>query len=108
MKMKRSKYIEGVVPRLQKNEITAWIDGSMIYGSDADKANKLRSFSKGRLRTSGQNLLPTIQEQGHELFEAGDTRANENIFLTTYHTAFMREHNRLCEKYAALYPELSD
>lgn len=30
-------------------------------------------------------------------FLAGDVRANENLILTSYHTVFLREHNRLCD-----------
>lgn len=29
--------------------------------------------------------------------EAGDARSNENLILLSYHTLFMREHNRICD-----------
>ena len=29
-------------------------------------------------------------------FFSGDTRVNDNIGLTSIHTIFVREHNRLC------------
>jgi peroxidase len=105
-------------PRQQINVITAFIDGSQIYGSDATRAAALRTFSGGQLKTSEGNLLPlntmglpndnALGLPGDSLFVAGDTRANENIELTAIHTLFMREHNRLADKYAALNPTWTD
>ena len=45
-------------PRQQTTSVTAWIDGSQIYGSDAATADKLRSHVGGKLLTSDGNLLP--------------------------------------------------
>src|SRR5215217_6417425 len=39
-------------PLQQVNVVTAWLDGSQIYGSDAATADKLRTHSGGRLKTS--------------------------------------------------------
>lgn len=44
--------------RQQINSITAFIDGSNVYGSDATRAAALREFVGGRLRTSAGNLMP--------------------------------------------------
>lgn len=112
-------------PREQVNTITAWIDGSSIYGSDESTALALRTLSGGQLKTSEGGLLPlndldtfpdgTLPMHNdagivpdEELFAAGDVRANENIELTSMHTLFVREHNRLAEKIAASDPTLSD
>jgi hypothetical protein len=105
-------------PRQQPNEITAWLDGSMIYGSDPVRAAALRTFSGGRLKTSPGDLLPlnTLglpnDNQGpfpdDQLFLAGDTRANENAELTALQTIFMREHNYWADHIAAQNPGLDD
>ncbi|MCB1095697.1 MAG: hypothetical protein KDN22_09000 [Verrucomicrobiae bacterium] len=92
-------YIEGV--RQQTNEITAFIDGSNVYGSSAEIATELRANDgSGRLKTSDGNLLPfntngfdNAPTNSPNFFLAGDFRANEQIALTAMHTLFMREHN---------------
>jgi hypothetical protein len=98
-------------PRQQINNVTAWLDGSMIYGSDPLRAKWLRSFEGGKLKvTSHQtgDLLPRLGrdsnapnmdriQENSELFVAGDARANENPALTSLHTLFVREHNRVAK-----------
>lgn len=96
-------------PREQVNNITAYIDASNVYGSDPVRAAALRANDgSGRLATSAGNLmpfntggLPNAGGTGAELFLAGDVRANEQLGLTTMHTLFMREHNRLATQIAA-------
>uniref|UniRef100_A0A6G1SPA2 Peroxidasin n=1 Tax=Aceria tosichella TaxID=561515 RepID=A0A6G1SPA2_9ACAR len=46
--------------------------------------------------------------QGLYCFDAGDTRANEQIQLASLHTIMMREHNRLANGLAAINPHWSD
>ena len=103
-------------PREQVNEISAYIDGGMVYGSDEERANELRSFEGGKLRVSDNNLLifndadlPN-QDNGPDerLFLAGDVRANENVALTSLHTLWVREHNRIATELASEDPSLSD
>lgn len=104
-----------VNPRQQLNEISGWIDASNVYGSDVDRATALRTISgDGKLKISSGNLLP-FNEPGlsnaggssAELFLAGDVRANEQLGLTTMHTLFVREHNRLADIIAERNPRLS-
>lgn len=91
--------------RQQINQITAFIDGSVIYGSDAELADQLRTFEDGLLKTSEGDLLP-YGEDG--FFLAGDIRANENAALTSMHTIWVREHNRIATELAAENPDLTD
>lgn len=91
-------------PREQLNSITAWLDGSMIYGSSEATANSLRTFSGGKLKTSDGDLLPLV----NGAFVAGDIRVNENPELTSLHVLFLREHNRQADKIAAANPSLTD
>jgi len=106
-------------PRQQVTDISAFLDGSMIYGCDATRANALRAFTGGRLKTSAGNLpplntagLPNANDAGifpdDQLFLAGDVRANENLELTAIHTLFLREHNLLAGAIAAANPGLTD
>lgn len=105
-------------PRQQINSITAFIDGSQIYGSDATRAMALRTLTGGHLKTSDGNLMPynsaglindnPLGAPAASLFLAGDTRANENIELTAMQTLFVREHNRLADKLAAAHPTWND
>lgn len=105
-----------VSPREQENALTAWIDGSQIYGIDEERANWLRTFTNGTLKVSTGNLLPyntvngekdgAIDTNAPEMdqidngqsahFVAGDVRASEQPGLTTLHILFVREHNRIC------------
>ena len=106
-------------PRQQVNSITSFIDGSQIYGSDAERSAALREFVGGRLKTSAGNLLP-INTAGlanandahavpdNQLFLAGDVRSNENPELCALQTLFMREHNRIAAAAAAKNPSWSD
>ena len=106
--------------RTPVNEVTSYIDASMVYGSDATRTAALRTGggTGAKLLTSANNLLPyntadlPVENNGPlpntQLFLAGDVRANENALLTTLHTVFVREHNRLVDAIAAQQPELSD
>ncbi|MEO1567551.1 MAG: peroxidase family protein, partial [Pseudomonadota bacterium] len=95
-------------PREQENEITSWIDGSMIYGSDEERNAALRETGTPYLATSAGNLLPFntnslanangFVSDPTRLFLAGDVRANEQLGLTVLHTLFVREHNRLAQR----------
>lgn len=103
--------------REQTNLNTAWIDGSVVYGSDSLRAAWLRTFQNGKLKTSSGNFLPWNTVNGEEsgaidpnapsmandadhtvkTFVAGDVRAGEHPGILSLHTIFVREHNRICD-----------
>lgn len=106
LEAKRSKSKDNIFGVAQQiNEITALIDGSNIYGSDAAKTESLRSMSGGRMTVQEDGSLPA-DERG--FYRAGDERANENIGLTSMHTLFVREHNRIADNFAAENPCWTD
>lgn len=136
--MSRSEVMHGTGtskenPRQHPNNVSAYIDGSQIYGSDKIRADWLRTNKDGKLKVSRGNLLPwntttgefndpelnTINgeaaygmdndtERSTKLFVAGDRRANENPLLISFHTLFVREHNRICDELKENDASLSD
>ncbi len=99
--------------REQVNEITPFIDASNVYGSDEARAAALRGAG-GKLLTSVGELppmnidgLPNAGGTGDNQFLVGDVRGNENVGLTSIHTVFVREHNRLVDELAARNPDMT-
>ncbi|GAB1597499.1 peroxidasin-like [Argonauta hians] len=111
-------------PREQLNAITAFIDGSNVYGSNFEDASGLRDLtsSRGLLRVGaspeGKALLPfdnngllanvdcQLEATKRHLpcFLAGDHRANEQLALTAMHTLWLRQHNRIATELLQLNP----
>lgn len=133
IKYNRSKIAEGFGtsvdnPARYQNKVTAFIDGSTIYGSDELRAKWLRVGIGGLLKTSEGNLLPwntidgnfnsdidvsapTMEDESNQLlryFVAGDVRANENPLLIAMHTLFVREHNDIAKKLSIKYTTWAD
>ena len=85
------------------NEITAYIDASMIYGSDAETVEKMRVDGGKLIMTEDSQL----ELEGVNLV-TGDVRAAENVLLSSMHTIFTREHNRIVDEMAEADPSLTD
>ncbi|BES90095.1 Animal haem peroxidase [Nesidiocoris tenuis] len=111
-------------PREQLNQVTSYLDGSVIYGSTTKLSKRLRSFSRGRLAVTysadGKELLPISIDlsdgcnreeeanKGRYCFLAGDSRSNENLHLTTLHLIMLRQHNRIAGELAKVSPHWDD
>lgn len=115
----RSNYsvIDGV--RQQINANSAFLDGSVVYGSDLARSRVLRTLDgTGHLASSTGNFLPfnltgiTNQPERApdpaDFFLAGDVRANENSALTAMQTLLMREHNFWADSIKSGDPTLDD
>jgi peroxidase len=105
-------------PRTPVNRTSAFIDASVIYGTDAFRLAWMRTYQNGKMKTSFDNLLPyntvtgkinaTIDPNAPPMaldggfpqryFISGDIRANEQPTVTVLHTLFLREHNRICDE----------
>ncbi len=90
--------------RAYENQITAFIDGSNIYGSSEEALELLRDEG-GRLQIAADGLLLPDGVGG---VLTGDIRAAENVALTSMHTLFVREHNWWADNLAGRFPRLSD
>ncbi|MFZ4767673.1 MAG: peroxidase family protein, partial [Roseimicrobium sp.] len=115
--LSRSGYdtVNGV--RQQVSEITAYIDASMVYGSDDARAFALRTLDgTGRLKVTANathgDLLPFntdgLDSAPPVFFVAGDIRVNEQSGLIAIQTLFLREHNHWADVYKAANPSASD
>ncbi|XP_029476477.1 eosinophil peroxidase-like [Oncorhynchus nerka] len=116
--------------REQINSLTAFLDLGQVYGSEEGLARDLRDLTNngGLLRVNknftdkGREFLPFTKLKGNmcstrsrvtndtnarevPCFIAGDGRVDENIALTSIHTMFMREHNRLARALSRLNPQ---
>jgi len=115
-----SVFFSAVTPREQMNQITSYIDASVVYGSSEQEIMNLRDLeSKGLLKSNsnignGKPLLPFNRDTPIEClqpddspvpcFLAGDFRANEQLGLLSMHTIWMREHNRIAQELGDLNP----
>merc|ERR1719320_13879 len=91
----------------QMNAITAFVDGSNVYGSDENRTRKLRTLSDGLMKTHAddETMLPTrtqcnfvtkLPKHPDELV-TGDVRALIQPTLASMHTLFLAEHNKIAK-----------
>ncbi|KAM7414776.1 hypothetical protein PAMA_019544 [Pampus argenteus] len=109
-------------PRIQVNLVTAWIDGSSIYGPSTSWSDSLRSFSQGLLTSGSEWNMPSegtgnmwsaadpsTGDHGHSgLYELGNAWANENLFTAAEGIIWFRYHNYVASKLHEEHPEWSD
>jgi hypothetical protein len=87
------------------NQVSAWWDGSQIYGSDLETQKRVRSGTRGHLAVGDGGLLP-LDPATHQ--DVTGVTANYWLGLALMHTLFTLEHNSICDRLVAEYPSWSD
>uniref|UniRef100_UPI0035900797 dual oxidase 1-like isoform X2 n=2 Tax=Myxine glutinosa TaxID=7769 RepID=UPI0035900797 len=113
-------------PRLQTNTVTAWLDGSAIYGSSHVWCSALRTFKDGLLTTGKDPSLPPVSkhrlrmqrnpppapeltpENQDIIYEFGNAWGNESPFLRVLGTVWLRFHNFQAKRMKDDHPDWSD
>ncbi len=102
-------------PAAYRNSETHWWDASQLYGSSANRIRAVRTDpATGELRADGKLALVDghlpRQTVGADIGRPGEVElagVNGNwwLGLSLCHTLFVREHNHLCDRLKAEYPE---
>ena len=98
--------------RQQINQITHYLDASMVYGNNAEEAAALRSFKGGCLKQGDRfgpfkgNLpfSPVPSPSGVPFFAAGDIRVDNYVHQTIMVTLWVRQHNYIVDQLSKLNP----
>jgi hypothetical protein len=114
MEFHRSEFfIDGEGVRQFEAVNNPWLDLGTVYGDTQERNALLRAFENGLMLTyvpTGNGFngeeFPPMNEQG--MFLCGDIRCTENSMLFSWHTLFLREHNRLAREYLANNPGALD
>jgi dual oxidase len=119
------------VPRQQLNEISAFIDGTLIYGPNKAWTDALRLFENGLLASTNDTgshpgrEFPALNDlrlpfanpappRDHKLkpvkrfYKIGNPRGNENPFLLTFGILWFRYHNYQARRVQAEHPDWRD
>jgi len=107
-------------PREHMNQVTHYLDGSVVYGNNLCESEKVREGRSFLLRTSPNTLsrpgnslkdllpltgnVPMCKAADGQCFLAGDERVNEHPGLSIIHTVLLREHNYIASELNRINP----
>ncbi|GFR66424.1 dual oxidase [Elysia marginata] len=115
-------------PRQQLNEITPYMDGTLVYGPGKAVEDAIRLFKDGLLKTTSQNIKESFPAENsirlpyanppsprdHVLRPVsrfrlyGNPRSHENPFLVTLSTVWFRYHNYVASRLKRKNPSWDD
>ncbi|CAL2034956.1 unnamed protein product [Caenorhabditis brenneri] len=111
--------------RNQMNQVSSFLDGSVMYGSTKCEGDRLRTFQDGKMKTtrisnSRRHYGITLSQSDEAeqdgcvsspeapCFIAGDDRNSQQTLLIAVHTIFHREHERLATLLKEMNPQWED
>ena len=96
------------------NRVTHWWDASQLYGSDLKTQRRVRSRSGGKLRLDARGRVPRLERperpEQERLRGIEITGVTDNwwLGLSLMHQLFTLEHNAICDRLHAEFPEWDD
>src|SRR6266540_3591011 len=95
------------LPPTYVNTVTHWWDASQIYGSTEGRNRMLRAGEDGKMAMEDGRLPNEVDREldGVDLTGFSD---NYWIGLSLLHTLFVKEHNAVCDRLKAAYPDWDD
>jgi hypothetical protein len=97
--------LDSDLPPTYVTDDSHWWDGSQIYGSSPEFAERLRANEDGKIRIDDDGLLPKDLE---ETIDLTGVAGNFWIGLGVLHTLFSLEHNAICVMLKRKHPTWSD
>ncbi|MFW0795028.1 peroxidase family protein [Gordonia sp. CPCC 205515] len=79
-----------------------WWDGSQIYGDNQEYSDAIR-LSDGQIRLDTNGLPPASTDK---LLDPNGSAPNFWVGLALMHSLFLREHNAICRRLKAAYPQM--
>lgn len=110
---------DGGVTQVPVNDVTSFLDLSIIYGNSTavnallranDGSGKLRVAADGDIPFGGPGLANdcgAFDPVNNPSSASGDSRVDENLFLDAVHSLLFRGHNRDADWVATNHPELT-
>lgn len=88
------------MPLLQVNSVTAWIDGSSIYGPSSSWSDSLRSFSGGLLTSGSEWNMPSQEGARNLMWSAPDPSTGDHgaqgLFGENLYLFYSHSHTLCC------------
>ncbi|MGY1794910.1 peroxidase family protein [Geodermatophilus sp. SYSU D00525] len=91
-------------PVTSVNEVTHWWDGSSLYGTTPEEQRRVRTGRGGTLHLTDDGMIPLPEDPALDPTRVPGWWTGLGMFATL----FAREHNAVCDRLAAEYPDWDD